>query len=190
MSSPTLWMIADKHSSIDMNRREQATRPTIWFVTDLLGLWLYAGGYGVGPTITSVAVWVGLWLDAGRQGCRPLRCEWLRSIIPSKDTQDLWARQKKSKIPLGKPKGIFYRWFVIRLRYFAKIGAKEILLVTKIFLCNMQFFPQNSQSDWQKVTFCMFWQSFVYNFECCRRLLYSLCELFFANYLLDKMLTM
>ena len=75
---------------------------------------------------------------------------WLRSIVPSKDTQDLWASPKKSKIPLGKPKGIFYRWFVMCLRYFAKLVAKKFLLVTKIFFCNKQFFPQNSQSDWQK----------------------------------------
>ena len=57
-SAPTLWMIVDKHSSIEMNRREQATRPTIWFITDWLGLCWYAG----------------------RQGCRPLR---LQNVIIS-----------------------------------------------------------------------------------------------------------
>ena len=57
-SAPTLGMIVDKHKSVEMNRREQATRPTIWFITDWLGLCWYAG----------------------RQGCRPLRCGYTKLI--------------------------------------------------------------------------------------------------------------
>ena len=117
---------------------------------------------------------------------------WLRSIVPSKDTQDLWAsHQKKVKNPPWKTKGDFLPLICYTFEIIGKICCKKVFVSDKDFLLQQAIFPSKFAKWLTKVTFCTFKQRYSAQVWAPKTVAwFYFASWIFSNYLLDKMLTM